>query len=402
MDAAMKKVKALEGGKPLGKAELTAAVEKIKKEHKVAITVKEQGTDTFILTLNAKGKGSKQPAKVKRKKGDDKQPQNADPKKQKKLDEGIKAIKDEDKKIAGDGKLKQDEAEKVAKNVKSAHSDIFKSITAVDGGENWKYNYIQKSDSGSVTGSKEEKAKLPDEYVVGTLINASGVIWKITTMSKDSVEFLNMENETVRMLKKMDNVIKLIVDDKKWVKATAQDIKDLEDRTFPEERKLPPAVNGEVIRDHYEGFGWTAHSKSLRTTGEPIIIAEVNRVKALTDKKKQADEWKILKAKGWVKKDGAAATYDPSVQEYHVDHDPDLAIRWNSMGGRDKDDNYRGKQLIGPSLNVVEKIWNLSKPKIKYVLSVGRGFSSAKLNSPLKSKTIMGQRYLDKNNKPLK
>lgn len=402
MDAAMKKVKALEGGKPLSKAEVTAAVDKIKKEHKVTIAVKEQGTDTFILTLNAKGKGSKQPAKVKRKKDDDKQPQNTDPKKQKKLDQGIKAIKDEDKKVAGDGKLKQAEAEKVAKNVKGKHSDIFKSITVADGGENWKYNYIQKSEGGQVTGSKEEKDKLPDDYVVGTHIKATDVIWKILTISKDSVELQNMESEGMKIVKKLENVIKLVVVDKKWVKATEQDMKDLEDRTFPEERKLPPAVSGEVIRDHYESFGWTAHSKSLRTTGEPIIIAEVNRVKALTDKKKQADEWKILKAKGWVKKDGAVATYDPSVQEYHVDHDPDLAIRWNDMGGRNKDDNFRGTQLIAPSLNVVEKIWNLSKPKIKYVLFVNRGFSSAKLNSPLKSKTIMGQRFLDKNGKPLK
>jgi hypothetical protein len=163
MDAAMKKVKALEGGKPLGKAELTAAVEKIKKEHKVAITVKEQGTDTFIVTLNAKGKGSKQPAKVKRKKGDDKAPQNDDPKKQKKLDEGINTLRSEDKRIAGDGKLNKEEAQKVAAAVKSKHSDVFKSIKAIDDGKNWKYHYIQKAEKeGDVKGSEEEKIEEKD------------------------------------------------------------------------------------------------------------------------------------------------------------------------------------------------------------------------------------------------
>ena len=163
MDAAMKKVKALEGGKALGKAELTAAVEKIKKEHKVAITVKEQGTDAFLVTLNAKGKGSKQPAKVKRKKGDDKQPQNEDPKKQKKLDEGIKTLQSEDKKVAGDGKLNKEEARKVAATAKSKHNDVFKSIKAIDGGKNWKYQYIQKVEKeGTVTGSEEEKVEEKD------------------------------------------------------------------------------------------------------------------------------------------------------------------------------------------------------------------------------------------------
>jgi hypothetical protein len=175
MDAAMKKVKALEGGKPLGKAELTAAVEKIKKEHKVAITVKEQGSDIFIVTLNAKGKGSKQPAKVKRKKDDGKQPQNADPKKQEQLTKGIKALQDQDKKVAGDGKLRKDEAEKVAQHVKGTHSDVFKSITVKDGGENWKYHYIQKNpNAGEVTGSKEEKAKLPDGVTIGMYVRHKG------------------------------------------------------------------------------------------------------------------------------------------------------------------------------------------------------------------------------------
>jgi hypothetical protein len=163
MDAAMKKVKALEGGKPLGKAEVTAAVEKIKKEHKVAITVKEQGTDAFIVTLNAKGKGSKQPAKVKRKKGDDKAPQNDDPKKQKKLDEGINTLRSEDKRVAGDGKLNKEEAQKVAATAKSKHSDVFKSIKAIDDGKNWKYHYIQKAEKeGDVKGSEEEKIEEKD------------------------------------------------------------------------------------------------------------------------------------------------------------------------------------------------------------------------------------------------
>ena len=400
MDAAMKKVKALEGGKALSKSEITAEVNKIKAAHNISITVKEQGSDAWTVTLSGKGKGSKQPAKVKRKKGDDKTPENADPKKQKQLEAGIKAIKDEDKKVAGDGKMKKEEAEKVASNVKGAHGDIFKSISVLDAGENWKYHYLQKSE-GDVTGSKEEKPKLPDGYVVGTFIKSGVAMYKIVSVGKESVEVLNMDSESVKMVKKLDAVVKLI-EDKKWVKASDKEIEDFNEKKFPEERKLPSVVSGEVIRDHYESFGWTGHSASLRATGVPIIVAEVNRVKALKNKVQQDKEWKLLKTSGWVKSTGAVATYDPSAQEYHVDHEPDLSKRWNDLGGRSNDDAYRNAQLTAPSLNVVEKIFNLSKKKTKYTLIVKKSFSSAKLASPPKSKTIMGQPYLDKSGKPLK
>jgi hypothetical protein len=173
MDAAMKKVKALEGGKPLSRVEISSAIDKIKKEHKVAIAFKEQGNDTWLVTLNAKGKGSKQPAKVKRKKGDDKEPQNTDPKKQKQLDEGLKALRDEDKRIAGDGKMNEEEAKKVATAIKQKH-DIFKSISVTSVNDAWNYSYIQRKASGKVVGAKvDEENKLPRGVKQGTILEES-------------------------------------------------------------------------------------------------------------------------------------------------------------------------------------------------------------------------------------
>ncbi len=169
MDAAMKKVDALAKGKAMTKAEITAAVEKIKAQHKVAITVTPKG-DAWEVSVAAKGKGSKKPARVKAimKPGDEKDEKGVDKEKQKKLDLGIKAIQDEDKKIAGDGKLTKDEAEKVAKNVHGSHSDTFKSVKPVDAGKNWKYHYIQKKDKeGDVPGSAEEEDKFPDGFKAG-------------------------------------------------------------------------------------------------------------------------------------------------------------------------------------------------------------------------------------------
>lgn len=162
MNAAMEKVKALAGGKPLGRAEITAAISKIKSQHKVAITLDDKKSDEWIVTLNAKGKGSKQPAKVKRKKEDDKNASADTPEKQKKLDMALKALLDEDKKIAGDGKMTKDEAEKVAAGIKGKHSDVFQSISVGEAGKNWKYHYIQKKKkAGDATGSIVDSGDTP-------------------------------------------------------------------------------------------------------------------------------------------------------------------------------------------------------------------------------------------------
>ncbi|MET6997335.1 eCIS core domain-containing protein [Chitinophaga defluvii] len=151
---AMKKVKELESHKPMTKAEITAAIDKIKAQYKIStITIAAKGTDSWMITGSLKGKGNKQSVKVKAnmQPGDDKP---GDKEKDKQVQAGIKALEAEDRSVAKDGKMKKEEAEKVAKKIQHAHS-VFKSITVVDEGEMWEYDYIQAK--GKKTNVKVKK-----------------------------------------------------------------------------------------------------------------------------------------------------------------------------------------------------------------------------------------------------
>ena len=156
--AAMQKVKALESHKPMTRAEITAAIEGIKKQHNTpGINIDPKGDDLWIVTGSIKGKPNKQSVKVKAIKtpGDEKD-KGDDKEKQKKLDLAVQDLKAIDKSTAGDGKLGEEEANEVAQKAKEKHKDVFKSITVLDGGKNWKYQYIQKAEN-PVTGSEEEQ-----------------------------------------------------------------------------------------------------------------------------------------------------------------------------------------------------------------------------------------------------
>jgi hypothetical protein len=156
--AAMQKVKALEGHKPMTRAEITGAVEGIKKQHNTpGITFEPKGDDLWIVTGSIKGKPNKQSVKVKAIKtpGDEKD-KGDDKEKQKKVDLAVQDLKALDTSISGDGKLGEDEAKEVAKKAKEKHTDIFKSINVIDAGKNWNYQYIQKADNPVKGGQQEE------------------------------------------------------------------------------------------------------------------------------------------------------------------------------------------------------------------------------------------------------
>jgi hypothetical protein len=169
---AMKAVKSLEQRtKPMTRDEINTAVDSIKKRFKVqAISVTPQGTDWWIITGSIKGKPNKQSAKVKAsmKPGDDKEPKGKDKEKQKQLDAGINALKAEDKRVAGDGKMDQKEAEKVAGNVASSHKDTFRSISVKEIDGHWKYHYIQRT-AGHVTGAATTPS-LPPGVKIGDTV----------------------------------------------------------------------------------------------------------------------------------------------------------------------------------------------------------------------------------------
>lgn len=169
---AMKAVKSLEQRtKPMTRDEITTAVDSIKKRFKVSgISVAPQGTEWWIITGTVKSKPNKQSAKVKAsmKPGDEKDQKGTDKDKQKQLDAGINALKVEDKRVAGDGKMEKKEAEKVAGNVASSHKDTFRSISVKEIDGHWKYHYIQRAE-GDVTGAATVPA-LPPGVKIGDTV----------------------------------------------------------------------------------------------------------------------------------------------------------------------------------------------------------------------------------------
>jgi hypothetical protein len=64
-----------------------------------------------------------------------------DPNHAQKVSAGLAAIETEEKSYANDEKISQEDAKKVATKVKKNHS-IFKSLTVVDGGNTWDYDYV--------------------------------------------------------------------------------------------------------------------------------------------------------------------------------------------------------------------------------------------------------------------
>ncbi len=82
-----------------------------------------------IGKLFGKGKKEEEPEKT------------DDPEHDAKVTAGLTAIDEEDARYVKDGKIEREDAEKVAVKVKGDHP-VFKSITVVDGGKTWDYDYV--------------------------------------------------------------------------------------------------------------------------------------------------------------------------------------------------------------------------------------------------------------------
>ncbi|MCU0305169.1 MAG: DUF4157 domain-containing protein [Thermoanaerobaculales bacterium] len=90
------------------------------------------------------------------KKKDQKEPEaTSDPEHDAKVDAGLAAIPGEEAKHLKDGGLEEEDAAKVAASVKRMHP-VFKSLTVVDGGEDWDYAYTA-SPKGTRDGTKKRE-----------------------------------------------------------------------------------------------------------------------------------------------------------------------------------------------------------------------------------------------------
>jgi hypothetical protein len=90
-----------------------------------------------------------------KKKDEKAEPDEADPKKQAQIDAGLAMIDAEELKFLEAGEIGRGEAQKVAAAVRAKHP-VFKSLTVVDGGDSWDYDYVASP-------GKKKKGEKKDE-----------------------------------------------------------------------------------------------------------------------------------------------------------------------------------------------------------------------------------------------
>lgn len=400
--AAMKKVKELEGHKPMTRSEISVAIDGIKKQFNVSgISFAPKGNDLWIVTGTMAGKPNKQSVKVKAdmKPGDDKDDKGKNKESEKQLSEGVKALIEKDKTLAaGDKQLTRQEADKVAADVQKSHSKVFKSISVVDKKDHWNYHYIQRmKKDDEVKGSGiDTKSAIPPEFKVGAYFKFQGEIYRISEIKKDEdrvhmidVKFL-LSNKNFKKKKKEDKMpgekvfmISLVV-----AKGAVTEYKD----PIPAVRKFPaswPSGVDSVRPWLYENIHkWDDKRQEIEnhpTRGKQFMINKVLAAKARAIATGNDTEWKQLskhnpksRAEGiMIINEGADyKTYDPYTVDYNVDHIDDLGMLWTTKG-RNTGDAERKDHVVGDNnLRVITGQHNRRKSGKRYEMSVGPGFTS--------------------------
>jgi hypothetical protein len=100
-----------------------------------------------------------------KKKKEDETPETDDPEHDAKVTAGLAAIDTEEQRYLEQGKISEEEAQKVAASVKGSHP-VFKSLEVVDGGESWDYSYAA---SASQPYSGEQKEEGPGEVNIESI-----------------------------------------------------------------------------------------------------------------------------------------------------------------------------------------------------------------------------------------
>ncbi|MEM8525032.1 MAG: DUF4157 domain-containing protein [Bacteroidota bacterium] len=109
---------------------------------------------------------------------------------QKDRDAGLAAFKKEEKTYLQNGKIKKVDAEKVAVNVKQKHP-VFEKISVIDGGEDWDYEYVQRTTLKTDGSDKAEEES--DDIKIGIQIGSGG--------NKIVYEIVDNPNQVIAILK---------------------------------------------------------------------------------------------------------------------------------------------------------------------------------------------------------
>ncbi|MBC7628415.1 MAG: hypothetical protein H7254_14120 [Ferruginibacter sp.] len=346
--------------------------------------------DKWVVSSTAKGINNPKPVKYKAiltdadKKGDGKKDN---------IESALQEIDKEGKEKIADGEVTKTDADKIAADVKKDHPAVIQSISVMDGGENWDFEYIQKTSKKSIP-----KKQGSSDIKIGSYYKSKeGVFIKISSVAKDYTNATNVREG--REMKFNTAALSKLITEKAWQLTTEAEVSKI----TPDKRFFPSSWSpgSDSIRPKlYESHGWATKSENKKKADLPGIKAEIYKVMKSMDPAKDI-QWQTLKPEGRVEREADIHNYNPDAVEYHVDHEPDLAISWNGGDNNAKDDLRKDHVLNDSNLRVVTKQFNLAKPKTKYFLWVGRNFESEKLNVPKDAKAIGSNPFLTEHGKPI-
>lgn len=310
------------------------------------------------------------------------------------IEAALQEIDKEGKEKIADGEVTKADADKIVADVKKDHPTVIQSISVMDGGATWDFEYVQKTSKKSIP----KKHGSSDIKIGNYYKSKEGVFIKISSVAQDYTKATNVREG--REMKFDTATLSKLITEKSWKLTTEAEISKI----TPDKRFFPSSWSpgSESIRPKlYESHGWATKSTNKKKAELPGIKAEIYKVMNSMEPAKDI-QWQTLKTQGKVERDAGIHNYDPDAVEYQVDHEPDLAISWNGGDNNTKDDIRRDHVLNDSNLRVVTKQFNLAKSKTKYFLWVGKNFESEKLNVPKDAKAIGSNPFLaTENGKPI-
>ena len=370
---------------PLSKGDLKKALDGIEKSVPgIKYHIKLDG-DQWKVTASAKGVDNAKPFKVSAVVTDEDRKEEAKPEQTDNITAALSEIDVEGKKQTDGGEITADEAEGIKNKVNADHPSVIKISSVKDEGVNWDFEYVQLM---TVSVSKTN-IKISD-IKVGSYYKSKKRFFKILSVGPRDIEALELVVGQKRNLR--SEVFLSAIENKTMELTTEAEVA----KETPVKRYLPAYWTGDYIRKkvHLEPNNWDDKSEKKRSAELPGIKKEIRDVMASTDPSRNT-QWQQLINQGKVEKGADINNYDPEKVLYSVDHEPDIAIKWNG-GGNDDDDEVRRDYVLNDSnLRVVTNEYNLGKTRTKYYRWVGPKFESAKLNIPLHAKKIGDKPFLD-------
>lgn len=376
---------------PITRTDLQKKLHEIEASTKgIKFTIQQEGTK-WVVASTAKGMSNPHPVKFNAilteadKKGEGKKDT---------IEAAVAEITTEGKEKIADGEVTRADADKIVADVKKDHPGVIQSINVLDGGADWKFEYVQAVKQVTVP-KKQPGAEIK---VDSFYKSKTGIFIKINAVAKDYIQATNIREG--KAMKLQTDVFTKLVSEKNWELTTEAEVSKI----TPEKRFLPASWSpgSDSIRPKlYESHGWATKSDAKKKAELPGIKAEIQKVMNSNDPARDL-QWNELIKQGKVESGASIANYDPDKVSYHVDHEPDLAISWNT-GDNDKGDDIRKDHVLDDKhLRVVTSQFNLGKGRTKYALFVGKNFESAKLNVAKNAKSISGEAFLDaENGKPI-